>query len=187
VGMQQSTQIIWGIVGAIVIVFSIALWISVYRGRKAIGLSMEYFAVGIIVLGLGLLVHFLVAWIHAPEEAQPSYQERLTKLLTTFEQASSEVDSVLAEVEQRETQRSQEVDRVYARLHELEQKEALLRQYIEALQKIGPEGIEYLSQSTGKDDGQSTQSGYGSFVAGAITFALVSIIARRLKRTGAQR
>ena len=152
-----------------------------HRQRNTTGLYTEYLVVGVIAVGLFLLVDFLVAWTRVPEQVSPSYPERLTGLLANVQKTSSEVDHVLAEVNQYQAKRSQEVDAIYDQLDALALEGTLLRQRVEDLQAVDEVGARYMSQPPAKDEGRSGRSGYGSFIAGAIAAASVGIALRRLR------
>lgn len=179
--LEQSIRLIWGMVGGIVVIIGLALWAATHRQPRPTrpNASTGMLMIGAVVLGLGLVAGFL-AGERPAHDAPPSYPERLGKVLATVQRTSHEVDDVLTEAGQHKESRLLEVNALYAQLETLEQEEATLRKRIEVLQNLDPEEIKFLLQEVEeKEDGGL--SGYGGFVAGAASVALLSVVLRYLR------
>ena|SRR5436190_12893297 len=109
-----------------------------------------------------------------------SYQERMSKLTESLTKASSEVDTILADIQQVTKERELAVKELEARVGNLATEQNMLERKIKTLKDVPLPVVDYLSQITDRSERRSARRDYVLFSAGVIVSAVVSILLRVL-------
>jgi uncharacterized protein involved in exopolysaccharide biosynthesis len=108
--------------------------------------------------------------------ATVSYAERLSKLMQSLRESSSEVDSVLKELSTVAAERQSAASRLEQQLKDLETKEETLQQRIRHLQAVPIPVAEYFAELTKSGERRNARRDYMLFGAGVVVSTLISIV-----------
>ena len=109
-----------------------------------------------------------------------SYSKRLASLLESLGKASSEVDSVLAEVAQIAKDRETTVRKLEGDLEKLSEREQQLQKRIQDLQNVPVPVAEYFAALVAQGEKRSARRDYILFGAGFLLSTVTAVILRAL-------
>lgn len=110
------------------------------------------------------------------KEPIKSYGERLSELTNSLTKASSEVDSVLAELAKVAKDREKSVIEMEASLARLESKEKELIEDIGALQNIPIPVADQFAKLVASGEKRSSRRDYFLFIAGVVVTTIIAIL-----------
>jgi hypothetical protein len=114
--------------------------------------------------------------VFQPQQRIPSYAERLSQLMRTLRESSSEVDAVLRELASVAVQRESAATKLEQELKDLETKEASLQQRIQDLQNVPIPVAKYFAELTEPGERRSARRDYMLFGAGVLVSTAISIV-----------
>lgn len=130
----------------------------------------------IISILTGVLGNALFRGVRKHKKTEKPYGERLAELMSGLTKASSEVDSVLAELAETAQSREKAVRNLEADLAALESRENDAKQRIEALEKTPLPVAEHFARLLRDGEKKSARRDYLLFGAGVLVTTLITIV-----------
>ena len=133
--------------------------------------------VSLLALVTALLLEYPILAKRTTNRSEKSYSERLTTLLSDLSKATTEVDSIVAELETVTKERANKAEQLKTDLSQLQTQEQELKNRIEQLQNVPIEVAEYFAELSTSPEKNQRRREWLFFFGGAFVGFVSDLIA----------
>lgn len=151
---------------------------------------------GVAALSIGALIKILIenvkpfiskiankyTWLNKIFELEQAetFEKRMGNSIQNLRKASADIDVVLAEINKIYEEKESSINLLEDSLLELQSRESILKEKVEALEKIPIESVKHLEKILDKGDKKSAYRDYFLFALGVIFSVAVTIVLKKL-------